>query len=52
LSFWLIIAFCVGGLAGVTIGAGLFRDARLRHRIRILEKELEKRARFKASEID
>lgn len=52
LSLWLIIAFCVGGLTGVTIGAGLIRDARLRHRIRVLEKELQKRPRFKPSEID
>lgn len=52
ISLWLIIAFCAGGLTGITIGAGLVRDARLRHRIRVLEKELQKRARFKPGEID
>lgn len=52
LSLWLIIAFCFGGLAGVTIGAGLIRDARLRLRIRALEKELQKRPGFKSDEVD
>lgn len=50
LSFWLIITFCVGGLTGVAIGAGLIRDARLRMRIRSLEKQLAQRPRFKPSE--
>ncbi|MEX0737977.1 MAG: LapA family protein [Pseudohongiella sp.] len=52
LSLWLIVAFCSGGLAGLSIGAGLIRDARLRLRIRALEKELKKRPEFKPSEID
>lgn len=52
LSLWLIIAFCLGGLTGLTIGAGLIRDARLRLRIRMLEKELSKRTTFKPGEID
>lgn len=52
MSFWLIITFCIGGLIGITVGAGIVRDARLRRRIKALEKELEKRPRFKASEID
>lgn len=52
LSLWLILAFCFGGLSGLVLGAGLIRDARLRHRIRVLEKELADRPRFKPSEID
>ncbi len=52
LSLWLIIAFCLGGLTGVTIGAGLIHSVRLRLRIRALEKELAKRPAFKATEID
>lgn len=52
LSLWLIIAFCLGGLAGLAIGAGLIRDARLRLRIRALEKQLAKRPKFTATEID
>jgi uncharacterized integral membrane protein len=52
LSFWLIITFCLGGLAGLLINAGLVRDARLRSRIRALEKELAKRPKYKPTEID
>ncbi|HDZ09892.1 lipopolysaccharide assembly protein LapA domain-containing protein [Pseudohongiella sp.] len=52
LSFWLIVTFCLGGLTGLVIGGGLFRGARLRLRIRRLEKELARRSEFKPSEID
>ena len=52
LSLWLIVAFCLGGLAGLAIGAGLIKDVRLRRRIRALEKELTKRPKFKPGEID
>lgn len=52
LSFWLIISFCLGGLTGVTIGAGLIRDARLRQRIKALEKTLDKQPALKPAEID
>tara|TARA_R100001039_G_C1850240_1_gene110419 strand:- start:1891 stop:2181 length:291 start_codon:yes stop_codon:yes gene_type:complete len=51
-SFWLIITFCLGGLTGVAIGAGLIRDTRLRLRIKSLEKELQQRQQFKPGETD
>lgn len=52
LSFWIIVSFCLGGLLGLIIGAGLIRDARLRMRIRSLEKELARRPKFKPTEVD
>ena len=52
LSFWLIITFCMGGLTGLLIGAGLIRDTRLRFRIRALEEELAKRSGAKPTRTD
>lgn len=52
LSFWLILTFCLGGLTGLVVGAGLVRDTRLRLHIRRLEKELARRPKYKSSEID
>ncbi|MAY56360.1 MAG: hypothetical protein CMQ46_09770 [Gammaproteobacteria bacterium] len=52
LALWIIAAFCVGGLAGVILGAGLVRDMKLRMRIRRLEKELKQRPRFPPAERD
>lgn len=52
LSFWIIVAFCLGGLTGLVIGAGLIRNARLRLRIRRLEKELAGRPKFRPADVD
>lgn len=52
LSFWIIVTFCLGGLTGLLIGAGLIRNARLRLHIRSLKKELARRPAIKPGEID
>jgi len=46
LAFWLIVAFCLGGISGMVVGSGLVNDVRLRLRIRSLEKELAARPKF------
>lgn len=46
LAFWLIVAFCLGGISGMVVGSGLVNDVRLRLRIRSLEKELASRPKF------
>ncbi|ALO46282.1 lipopolysaccharide assembly protein LapA domain-containing protein [Pseudohongiella spirulinae] len=50
LAVWVIAAFCLGGLCGLVLGAGVVRDVRLRLRIRRLEKELASRPRFPPAE--
>lgn len=50
LAVWVIVAFCLGGLCGLVLGAGLIRDVRLRYRIRKLEKELQRRPKFPPAE--
>jgi putative membrane protein len=49
-AVWLILAFSLGGIVGLLLGAGLIRDIKLRKRIRSLEQELDKRPRFAPSE--
>lgn len=46
LAFWMIAAFCMGGIAGMIVGTGLINNVRFRLRIRSLEKELLARPKF------
>lgn len=50
LALWIISAFCLGGLCGLILGAGVVRDVQLRLKIRRLEKELASRPRFPPAE--
>jgi len=52
LAFWLIAAFCAGGVLGLFLGAGLIRDVKSKMRIRALEKELARRPLFSRRDID
>jgi uncharacterized integral membrane protein len=52
LSLWIISAFSLGVLSGLTLGAGLINNFRLNRRIRQLEKELLLRPRFGPAEKD
>jgi uncharacterized integral membrane protein len=52
LAFWLIAAFCAGGVLGLILGAGLIHDIKLKRRIRALEKELVRRPIFTRRDID
>ncbi len=41
LGIWLIMAFAIGGAAGLLVGSGMFRGLRYRLKIRQLEKRLQ-----------
>lgn len=52
LSVWIIMAFSLGAICGLVLGAGLIRHLQLRHRIRQLEQELAQRPKFSRAERD
>lgn len=52
LSIWIISAFGLGILSGLTLGAGMINNMRLNRRIRQLEKELQQRPRFGRADKD
>lgn len=52
LSVWVISAFGLGALVGLTLGAGFIGNLKSNLRIRHLEKELQQRPKFNRSDKD
>jgi len=52
LSVWVISAFGLGALFGLTLGAGFIGNLKSNLRIRQLEKELQQRPKFNRAEKD